>query len=259
MNLHRLAFAPLVMLLLATCCSAADPAKQVIQLRTYTLVDADAEEQLDAYLENALLPALKRQGIGPIGVLAPADAKEGEPPRVMLITPADSWETLLNAERLLDADSAYPEAAKDYLATPADQPLVKRITSELLVAFDAWPQTVVPEQKKAGADRLFELRTYESPTEEFGRLKVEMFNSGEIPIFLDSGIMPVFMGQAVVGDKLPNLTYLTVYDDADARGMAWKTFVEHADWQVLKEVKKYLGTVSKIHKSDWKAKSYSEL
>ncbi|TWT77022.1 hypothetical protein Pla123a_24500 [Posidoniimonas polymericola] len=258
MTLHRLAFAPLL-LLLATCCFAEDATKQVIQLRTYTLVDAEAEQRLDDYLENALLPALKRQGIGPVGVLTPAEAEAGQPPRVMLITPADSWAALLDAERRLDADTEYRQAAKDYLATPADKPLVKRITSELLIAFDAWPQTSVPEQKQAGKDRLFELRTYESPTEEFGRLKVEMFNSGEIPIFLDSGISPVFMGQAVVGDKLPNLTYLTVYDDADARDLAWKTFVEHADWQVLKEVKKYLGTVSKIHKSDWKAKSYSEL
>ena len=96
-------------------------------------------------------------------------------------------------------------------------------------------------------------------TEKKGQLKVEMFHSGEVPIFLDSGVAPVFMGQALIGDKMPNLTYMTVYDNHTARESAWKKFSAHPDWQVLKEVKKYQNTVSKIHKSDWIPKSYSEL
>ena len=117
----------------------------------------------------------------------------------------------------------------------------------------------MPKQKEDGRARLFELRIYESPTEKFGALKVEMFNSGEVPIFLDSGIMPVFMGQALIGDKMPNLTYMTAYDGEAERKAAWKKFVAHPDWQTLKAVEKYQGTVSTIHKSDWRPKSYSQL
>ena len=86
-----------------------------------------------------------------------------------------------------------------------------------------------------------------------------MFNSGEVPIFLDCQIAPVFMGQALIGDLQPNLTYMTVYDNDEARKTAWKAFSDHPDWQVLKAVEKYKGTVSKIHKSDWIAKPYSQL
>jgi hypothetical protein len=62
-----------------------------------------------------------------------------------------------------------------------------------------------------------------------------------VPIFLDCGIAPVFMGHALIGEKMPNLTYMTVYDDDAALGVAWGNFVKHPDWQVLKEVKRYQG------------------
>jgi hypothetical protein len=87
-----------------------------------------------------------------------------------------------------------------------------------------------------------------------------MFNDGgELDIFLDCDIQPVFMGQALVGSQAPNLTYMTVYDDATTRDESWKRFLEHPKWAKLKEVKRYLGTVSKIDKSDWVPKPYSQL
>ncbi len=134
-----------------------------------------------------------------------------------------------------------------------------RIRSELQVAFDCFPQLKVPAQKVAGKDRLFELRVYESATERMGHLKVDMFNNGKVPIFLDCGIQPVFFGQAIVGDRLPNLTYMTVYDNAEERDAGWKKFQAHPDWQKLKVVEKYQGTVSKIHKFNLKPRPYSQL
>lgn len=250
-----------LVLLFVGCIGLAAMAEgnQVMEVRTYTLVDADAEAKLDAYLSDALIPALMRQGIGPIGAFDQASEAEDGAIEVMLLLPGANVDVVTGAAAKLAKDEAYLAAAKDYLATPASQPLVKRIRSELLLAFDCWPQATVPVQMKEGKPRLFELRVYESPTENLGNLKVEMFNSGEVPIFLDSGIMPVFMGQALIGDKTPNLTYMTVHDDDAARNLGWDNFRKHPDWQVLKAVKKYDGTVSKIHKSDWVPKSYSQL
>ncbi|MEM8946092.1 MAG: NIPSNAP family protein [Planctomycetota bacterium] len=232
--------------------------KQVLELRTYALVDRAAEAILDRYLEHALVPALSRQGLGPIGVFDQAEGADGNP-EVMLLVPGPSVEAVTAATAKLATDSEYLKAAKDYLEIQYKQPIIKRIRSELLMSFDCWPQVVIPKQQVAGKPRLFELRIYESATEHAGETKVDMFNSGEVPIFLDSGIAPVFMGQALIGEKMPNLTYMTVYDNDAARGAAWKTFVEHPDWHKLKAVKKYQDTVSKIHKSDWVPKSYSQL
>lgn len=246
-------------LLALICTPALAQQKQTIEVRTYTLVDQAAEAKLDQYLEKALIPALTRQGLGPIGALDQAAPAEYGSVQVLLLIAGPNVEAVTSANKKLTKDEDYLAAAKDYLATPAKQPVVKRIQSELLEAFDCWPKLKVPEQQKSGSDRLFELRIYESPTENFGNLKVEMFNAGEVPIFLDCGITPVFFGQALIGDKTPNLTYMTVYDNDAARKEGWSKFRVHPDWQVLKAVEKYKGTVSKIHKSDWLPKSYSEL
>ena len=231
--------------------------KQFLELRTYTLVDAAAEAKLDTYLEQALLPALKRQGLGPL--VAFDQAGDSESIEVMLLIAGQSAEAVTAATAKLAQDNTYQQAAQQYNSTPSDKPLVKRIRSELLLSFDVWPQATPPEHDKRGQPQLFELRTYESATEKLGQLKVEMFNSGEVPIFLDTNILPVFMGQALIGDKLPNLTYMTVHDDAKTRDANWAKFKEHPDWKVYSKVKKYEGTVSKIHKSDWVAKPYSQL
>lgn len=238
--------------------------KQVLELRTYTLVNEAAEAKLDQYLESALIPALVRQGLGPIGAFdqaAPTDGAQGESTetQVMLLISGPSVEAVTSASQKLMNDDDYKTAAVEYRSIPAKQPIIKRIRSELLMSFDCWPEVATPQQKASNPNRLFELRVYESPTENFGELKVEMFNSGEVPIFLDCKIAPVFMGQALIGDMLPNLTYMTVYDDDATRKKCWADFSAHPDWQVLKAVEKYNGTVSKIHKSDWTAKSYSQL
>lgn len=235
----------------------AQSENQFLELRTYTLVDASAEEKLDRYLEQALVPALLRQGLGPIGVFDQAtDEKEIQ---VLMLISGPSTEAVTGAASKLSADHEYVSAAAEYLSTPAKEPVITRVRSELLKSFDCWPKVAVPAQKESDKGRLFELRIYESATEQLGELKVEMFNSGEVPIFLDCKIAPVFMGQALIGDKLPNLTYMTVYDDDASRNAAWQAFRAHPDWKTLSVVPKYQDTVSKIHKSDWLPKPYSQL
>jgi hypothetical protein len=252
-----------VCVILAAGCVSSRAARaegnQILELRTYTLVDSAAEKKLDAYLEQALLPALLRQGLGPIGVFGQSGESEDGGIKVMVLVPGPDVESVTSATAKLSQDERYQQAAAGYLNNPAKEPIVKRIQSELLLSFDVWPKVVVPQQKNNNAPRLFELRIYESPTEKRGQLKVEMFNSGEVPIFLDCGVAPVFMGQALIGDKMPNLTYMTVYDSEAAREAAWKKFVKHPAWQTLSKIKKYDGTVSTIHKSDWRPKPYSQL
>ncbi len=234
-----------------------EASRQFIEIRTYQLQNADAESALDTYLADALIPALERQGLGPIGALD--QASDDENIEVKLIIPGPSIESLAMASSKLVNDKQYQQAAKAYHSTPAKSPLLKRIRSEILLAFECWPKVTIPEQKKKNAPRFFELRTYESATEKLGHLKVEMFNKGEVPIFLDAGIMPVFMGQALVGDMMPNLTYMTAFDDEAAMEAAWPKFRIHPDWKTLSGNPRYKGTVSKNNKSFWVGKEYSRL
>ncbi len=229
--------------------------QQYLEFRTYHLSSAAELPQVDAYLDEALLPALKRQGIDPVGVFTDQDP-EGAP-NVYLLIPLSSIDGFSVMQSKLDADAAYQSAAAEYFNAPKEEPRFSRIDSELLLSFQAFPRVRVPEQKKQGKQRLFELRSYESHSEKTGALKVEMFNSGEVPIFLDCGIQPVFMGRVLAGPKMPNLTYMTVYNDETHLKEAWSKFGPHPDWKKLSSIEKYKGSVSKIHKKLLAPRPYS--
>ncbi len=74
-----------------------------------------------------------------------------------------------------------------------------------------------------------------------------MFNGGgEIAIFRKTGLMPVIFGEALIGPKLPNLTYMVGFDDEEAQEKAWQAFRSHPDWAKLKSDPQYKDTVPNI-------------
>lgn len=246
---------------LAVCTAThADDAKQYYEVRSYVLGESGDADAIDSYLQNALLPALERQKIGPLGVFANSEGDSSNNPRVIVVViPHSGVDAIATVNAKVEADPQYQSDAKDYLDRgPGDSPY-QRIQSELLVAMKCWPEVKVPEEALANNERVFELRVYESANERIGHLKVEMFNAGEVPIFLDCNITPIFVGQAVISPYTPSLTYLTMYSSDDARKESWKQFMKHPDWKVLSGVEKYKGTVSKIHKYILSPKSYSQM
>jgi hypothetical protein len=251
-------FSLVVLNLMANISSAQSPANQHYEIRQYQGVSVERLPELDQYLQEALVPALNRRGHEPVGVLAEANPVDGKT-SVYLLIPLKSPSDLTSLAADLAKDEAYVKAAGPQAAIDPKNPLFTRVRSELLVAFNCWPQVAVPKQFAEKKDRLFEMRVYESATEERGHKKVEMFNNGEVPIFLDCGISPVFFGQAIIGDKTPNLTYMTVYDDAATRDAGWKKFIAHPDWKKLSSDPQYQNTVSKIHKVDLLPRPYSQL
>ncbi|MEL6108539.1 MAG: NIPSNAP family protein [Planctomycetota bacterium] len=260
----RLFLATMALLVASASTLHAAPAdestqKQYYEVRTYVLSESGDQAMLDRYLRDAWLPAVKRLGIGPVGVFSPAASDTNNRPMVVVVIPASDSESLVSLRMKLRGDAKYQSAAKAYWDRAGDSPVFERVSSELLVAMDCMPEARRPDGTLSNADRVFELRLYESATEKLGELKVDMFNNGEVPIFLDCGIQPIFLGQCVLGPQSPSLTYLTVYPSEETRLAAWKKFRAHPDWQVLKKVPKYLGTVSKIDKYVLRPKPYSQM
>ena len=247
-------------MIVSTLRAAEDPAaRQFYEIRHYTLVNEAGEAAIDAYLSKALIPALTRQGVGPIGVLVSAPQDQNEQRRIVVITPLKRPGQVLTIRQKLAADSAYQQAAAEFLARENKDPAYGRIISELAVAMDCMKSLVVPDGTLDNHDRVYELRTYESANERLGDLKVEMFNSGEVPIFRATGITPIFISQTLVGPQMPSLTYLSVFPNDAARLKAWDDFRAYPDWKVLSAEKKFLGTVSRIDKYILVAKPYSKM
>ncbi len=244
---------------IATADETDTASHQVYEIRTYLLGEKGDEQAIDEYLGQALLPALKRQGVGPVGVFAPGEADANQRPAVIVVIPYNGAAAIAQVNAKLQGDEKYLSDAKSYLDRgPKDSPY-QRISSELLVAMNCMPELNVPSGTLENDNRVYELRLYESANERLGNLKVDMFNNGEVPIFLDCGIAPVFIGQSLVGPQTPNLTYLTVYRNDAERLESWVKFRKHPDWKVLSKVAKYQGTVSNIDKHILVAKSYSQM
>ncbi len=231
---------------------------QYYELIEYQGIDPARLGELDTFLDKALIPSLNRMGIENVGALSSDVPNEGKV-SAFLVMPLTGPEQVASVLDALGKDEDFLSRGQAYLETDIKKPVYSRMRSELLVAFDCFPKLAVPTQKTTKKDRLFEMRVYESPTERMGVLKVHMFNNGEVPIFLDCGIQPVFFGQALIGDRMPNLTYMTVYDNAEQRDACWKKFQNHPDWAKLKAVEEYQGTVSKIHKINLLPRPYSQL
>jgi len=215
--------------LAAGASSAAEKGpNQFYELREYKLRNSKAQQarRLQAFFEQAHLPMTKRVGVAAVGYFSVYLGEES--PRLFTLTAYDS---LGHMQEVLDAklaDKAWMQASDELGSDP--NPPYDRVSSRLLKAFDGMRRIEVPAVSSDKPDRFFDLRTYQAETFRDVREKIKMFNTEEIEIFRKTGINPVLFGETVVGDKMPNLTYLVWYDDEAARAKAWQAFLSHPDW-----------------------------
>lgn len=217
---------------LAAADDAASGGREFFELRSYALRPGK-RELLDGYFQRALLPALGRLRAESAGVFY--ENAGSDKPTAWLLLRHQSAADLLALSTKLNADADYLAAAAEYLAVPATDAVYDRIESSLLAGIEGMPRLAAPPR----TPRLFNLRIYESHNEAAALKKIEMFNQGELAIFRRVGLTPVLFGQALVGPRLPNLTYLLVFNDDAARQAAWKTFSADAEWRALRAIPEY--------------------
>jgi hypothetical protein len=235
--------------------SAAGSTREYYKLSTYTL-NAAKKPVLDTYLGKAFIPALRRAGIGPVGVFSETLPDGKLAVYVLIVLKAADEAATLSAR--LAADAEYQKAAADYLAAPASDPVYERIESSFLGAIAGFPHLAKPDTTKA---RLLNLRIYESHNERAAAKKIEMFNLHELEIFKRVGLTPVLFGEALGGAKMPNLTYMLVFPDEAGRKDAWNRFRTDEAWLKLKAIPEYADKeiVSHITNKVLTPEPYSEI
>lgn len=211
----------------------AGDGRDYYELRQYSLDSEEQKKGLDDFLKNAAIPALNRLGIKPVGVFYPE--KDLSPTYVLIRHRSlESYATWLQR---IGQDQEFLSRGADFIDAPASAPAYKRMESWLMLAFAGMPQIEMPV---SNPDRVFQLRTYESPSVKTGLKKIEMFNeAGEIKIFREVGLNPVFFGQTLAGSKMPNLTYMLGFESMEAQRAAWKKFGGHPLWQQLRQMPEY--------------------
>jgi hypothetical protein len=220
--------------------------RQYYQLKVYSFTTDSQIATTDAYLKNAFIPALKRAGINPIGVFKPRPLDSLTPKKTYVLIPFANLEQFESLGTTLNKDTAYREAGKDYLMAAYDQPPYERISSTLLKAFPDMPKMMPSPLDGNRTERVYELRSYESATEELNLKKVDMFNAGgEVTLFDRLGFNAVFYAEVLSGSQMPNLMYMTTFKNQESRDEHWKAFVDSPEWTKLKVMPKYLNSVSR--------------
>lgn len=211
---------------------AGGAAPVVYELRRYRMHTGTMATRLGAYVKDALVPALGRLGIGPVGVF---NVAVGEGPTLHVLIPHKEAGSVLTLVDRLSKDAEYLKAAEPLRGLPSGDPPYIRVDSTLSVGVPTFPGIEKPAGPSAGASRLFELRTYRSHSVLGHRKKVEMFEQGgELGIFKRVGLETVFFARDVVGAGLPSLTYMLVFADSAAREKSWDVFRQDPEWLKLR-------------------------
>ena len=225
--------------------SAAE--QEFYELRAYRIDDAEMQGVLLDYLEKGLVPALNRAGIDRVGVFTVVENQaEVADLSVYVIVPYADEAAFVGIRPRLEMDDEYLATAASIYTQPQETPVYSRVESWFMRAFTGMPKMVLPEQTAAGEPRIFEVRVYQSHNDEMARRKIEMFNSGEIEVMFEAGLAPLLYGETLIGDNVPNLTYILSAPNMEAHGEHWKAFGAHPKWQRMRAMEKYKGTVSGI-------------
>jgi hypothetical protein len=208
------------------------PKRAFFELRCYYMRNSKSNQvqRTTEFVSRAYLPAARRAGIGPVGIFSAVIAPET--PFLIVVSGHLSLAAMQASMDKMAADAVYRKGLADFDANP-ELPYV-RVESTLLRCFDSVPAIETGPSMRGRTARTFELRTYESDTETTLQSKIGMFAEAELAIFRKNGLQPVFFGEALVGPKLPRLTYMVAYENMAGREKAWAAFGADPDWQKLK-------------------------
>lgn len=216
---------------------ATHTAREYYLIRRYQLQAGPQTKIVENYFGDALIPALTRMGKGPVGAFKLDYGPET--PTFYVLIPGRSVDELATIDFQLVKDAAFMKAAEHFWNAPATAPAFLRMESTVLAAFEGWPRLTPPAATAAESKRIFQLRTYESPSDAAHVRKVEMFHKGEFEIFQRAGCHPVFFGDALIGSRLPQLTYMLSFANLSDLERSWTAFSSDPDWKKLSSSPRY--------------------
>lgn len=251
-----------LLLLTMQCFSFAQGKEKTGEYYQITIYHFSTDEQqsaIDNYLKNAYLPALHRQKINNVGVFTDLKNDTSADKRIFVFLPVKSLQQIDDLVTMIEKDREYLTNGKDYLETSFDKPLYSRLENIILKSFPLAPSMQLPKLTAPSSERVYELRSYESSSEHLFLNKRKMFNEGgEIGIFKKLNFNAVFFSTVIAGNHMPNLMYMTTFENMADRDAHWKSFVADAEWKTLSALPEYQHNVSHADIYFLRPTSYSD-
>lgn len=238
---------------------AAQEARQYFELQMFQTADDEKMESLLQFVGEQHVPAIKRSGIGTVGVFSGTDS-EASHSFVFVLIPFEDGSGPVKLHDFLADDAEYRAGLQKWSLYRLDEPPFTRMESRLLKAFAGMPRLELPEASSSKTvGRVFELRLYESHTFDHARKKIGMFDNGEIELMRDTGLGPVFFGETIHGGNMPCLVYMLSASDAGSHRQHWQKFLEDPRWIEMRDKPEYKDTVSRIQSWTLTPAEFSDL
>lgn len=222
-------------------------------LQNYYLRQGSQLARLNELMGQRLLPSLNKYHPGPkIFLEGLVAAHMPQFAAIFGLHSIDEWTSIQSS---LQQDDTARKALQQWEDAP--EPPYEHFSSALLKAANYSPEVIAASSQKAS--RIFELRVYHSPTWKQLAALHQRFAGPEINIFHRLGINPILYSETLFGPSMPNLTYLTPFENLSAREKAWEAFGADPEWlKVRKESTDAHGQIaSVIQISLFKATAYS--
>ncbi len=231
-----------------------------IELRVYHFTSAQQFNSIDSFLKAFLVPALHEAGINKVGVFTATSNDTAADKKLFVLIAYKSLKQFEETPEKLLKNKALNDATSSYVNAYYKQPSYNRFETILLQAFPESPDVHIPGLSGKKSDRVYELRSYEGATEKIHANKREMFNKGgEVGLFQRLNFNAVFYGEVLVGSHMPNLMYMTSFENKASRDEHWKAFSADPFWKALSAKPEYQNNVSKIDIQFLTPMDYSDL
>ncbi len=235
---------------------AAAEKRRVFVLEQYYFKNGTQPGRFDEYVTKAALPLLSKIHSGPKIFLTALAAPHM--PQTAVIMGFQSVDELWGVREKVMADTELAKALETW-ESHTEQPY-EHFSTALLEAAPYCPD-VVPDPEPRKVPRIFELRTYHSPTWRQLTALHERFAGSEIKIFHRVGVNPIMYTSTILGPNMPNLTYVIPFENLAAREKAWDAFGTDPEWiKVRKESTDKHGQISSVIQiSLYRATGYSPI
>jgi hypothetical protein len=235
---------------------AAPEKHRVFVFEQYFFKNGTQPGRFDEYVAKGTLPALGRIHNGPRIILTAIAAPHM--PQAAVIMGFQSVDELWSVREKISADVELAKAVESWESGP-EQPY-ESFSASLLEATSYCPE-VAPDPEPRKTPRIFELRTYHSPTWRQLKALHERFAGPEIKIFHRAGVNPILYTSTILGPNMPNLTYVIPFENLAAREKAWDAFGADPEWAKVRResIDKHGQISSVIQISLYRATAYSPI
>jgi hypothetical protein len=222
--------------------AAAHQKTRYYLLEQYYLRNSTQLPRMHEFMSHGFLPALSKVHAGPKVFLEALVAPHM--PQYSVVLGFDSLDSLSSLRERLREDQSFVRAFAEW--ENGAEPPYEQFSHTLLKAAPYSPEIETPGTR-AERPRVFELRVYHSPTWKQLAALHQRFAGPEIRIFHRLGIRPLFYSETVLGQNMPNLTYLIPFENLAAREKAWDAFAADPEWvKVRKESIDAHGQISSV-------------